>query len=279
MLSNKKVAFSTTIFPMEESYLHDFFASLQKQTYKRFDIVVLNDGYDDLEKFKYLYSDLKIVEIKYNNTPAKNREYAINYIKRQSYDIMVFGDSDDYFSENRVEKSLELLNNNDIVVNDLSLCNEFGIVKEKYISNRIKNNTKIKIDFIKDKNIFGFTNTALKLKILDRVGFDEKLIAVDWYLFSDLLLRNCKAIFTNEAISFYRQHDLSLIGLGNISKKYISLGLNVKFKHCQSFPELRDTYNEINKLRHQDIDELYTNLVDKRIIYPLWWEEVRSIKT
>ena len=53
--------------------------------------------------------------------PIENREKGINYCINQGYDILIFGDSDDYFSRNRVEKSIELLSKYSIVVNDLNL--------------------------------------------------------------------------------------------------------------------------------------------------------------
>ena len=170
-----KVAFLTTIFPMQKKYLIDFFNSLEKQTYRYFDIIVVNDGYDDFNEIKKNYLMLNIIELKYSNTPAKNREYGINYVVDNNYDILIFGDSDDYFQENRIEVSLKYLKNQDIVVNDLSLFNDKGVYCRKYISNRIKNKTKINFDFIKDKNIFGLTNTALNVKILkNKVKFDVK---------------------------------------------------------------------------------------------------------
>ena len=55
MIIKRKVAFLTTIFPMNKKYLCDFFDSLQTQTDKNFDVVIVNDGYDDFRKFKNKY--------------------------------------------------------------------------------------------------------------------------------------------------------------------------------------------------------------------------------
>ena len=33
------------------------------------------------------------------------------------------------------------------------------------------------------KNIFGMSNTAINLNILDKVVFDESQVAVDWFMF------------------------------------------------------------------------------------------------
>jgi hypothetical protein len=209
----KNVAFLTTIFPMEEQFLIDFFDSLSGQTYNNFDVIVVNDGYDNFYDIKMKYQNLSIIELPYLGTPAKNREYGINYCIECKYDILIFGDSDDYFSNNRVELSLNILNSNDIVVNDVSLFDDRGVYETMYISNRLSDNSKVNYSYIKNKNIFGLSNTALKINILSKVSFDKDLVAVDWYLYKGLLKNGCKAIFTNKAITYYRQYAFNTIGL------------------------------------------------------------------
>lgn len=208
-----KIAFLTTIFPMDEQYLFDFFNSLDNQTYKKFDIIIVNDGYLGFTQLKQQYSHLNILEISSASSISKNREYGINYVIENGYDILIFGDSDDYFEKNRIEKSLEFLKEYDIVVNDVSLFNEGGVYEEKYFSHRLKNLEVINFEFIKDKNIFGMTNTAIKLKNIEKVSFDYMLIAVDWFFFQTLLNQGLKALFTNETISYYRQYCNNTVGL------------------------------------------------------------------
>ena len=217
----KNVAFLTTIFPMEGQFLIDFFDSLSGQTYDNFDVIVVNDGYDNFYDVKMKYQNLSIIELPYSATPAKNREYGINYCIGNKYDILVFGDSDDYFSNNRITKSVELLSSHDIVVNDLTTFDKTGILHDKYISNRVENNLIINYSFIKDKNIFGMTNTAINLNILDKVKFDDSLVAVDWLMFKDLLKLGHKAIFTNEIISYYRQYFDNTIGLREMEGRHL----------------------------------------------------------
>ena len=215
-----KIAFLTTIFPMKRQFLIDFFNSLNNQTHDNFDVVVVNDGYSNFNEIKLKYGKLNIVELEYSNTPAKNREYGINYCIERKYDILIFGDSDDYFSNNRVELALEALNSNDIVVNDVSLFDNNGTYEDMYISNRLENDSKVNFNYIKNKNIFGLSNTALKINILSRVSFDKDLVAVDWHLYKGLLKNGCKAIFTNKAITYYRQHKDNTVGLQAIKGKY-----------------------------------------------------------
>lgn len=270
-----KVAFLTTIFPMNEGYLHDFFDSLQKQTYKFFDVVVVNDGFKNLSKFQKEYFDLNIIEIISTSSIAKNRELGINYAINHGYDVLVFGDSDDFFSENRVEKSLEFLNQYDVVVNDLTLFNEKNIYEQKYISNRINNKTSIQFDFIKEKNIFGLSNTAIKLKNVELVSFSEDLIAVDWYFFTLCLLKKHTAIFTNETETFYRQHHENTIGLGKLDADLYRKGLNIKKKHFENIHILFPIFNnELASIQIKELNLLQEKNVTKNIIYPLWWEEI-----
>ena len=216
----KNVAFLTTIFPMKEQFLIDFFDSLSRQTYQFFDVVVVNDGYSDLNALKSKYDMLNIVELAYSSTPAKNREHGINYCIENKYDVLVFGDSDDYFSDNRVELLLSALNHNDIIVNDVSLFDDNGVYEDKYMSNRLKNDSNVGYDFIQNKNIFGLSNTALKTNVLNKVTFDQNLIAVDWCLYKELLKNGCNAVFTNKAITYYRQYKNNTVGLQAIKGIY-----------------------------------------------------------
>jgi len=211
------IAFLTTIFPMQEKFLIDFFNSLKNQTYKEFDIVVVNDGYKNFGKIKQKFSELRIIELPFSSTLAKNREYGINYCIEKKYDVLIFGDSDDYFVPNRVEKVLEKLEHYNVVVNDLTLFDENGVLCEKYFSHRLKNNFVFDYEFIKNKNICGLSNTAINLKILRNINIPDNIIGVDWFLYKQLLKHN-QAIFTNETITFYRQYENNTVGLKNDGK-------------------------------------------------------------
>ena len=214
------IAFLTTVFPQNKKFLKTFFNSLLTQTYKDFDLIVVNDSLKNFNFYKDFYSNLNIISINSSKTPAKNREVGINYCIDQKYEVLIFGDSDDYFKDNRVEKSLEILKKSDVVVNDLTLFDNNGIYEKNYLSNRLKNLDTIDLKFIKDKNIFGLSNTAIKLKKIKKVSFNDKIVAVDWYFFEKILKKGLRAIFTNETESFYRQHENNTIGLHIRNNKY-----------------------------------------------------------
>lgn len=263
-----KIAFLTTIFPMDEQYLFDFFNSLDNQTYKKFDIIIVNDGYLGFSKLIQQYSHLNILEISSASSISKNREYGINYVIDNGYDILIFGDSDDYFEANRIQKSLELLKDYDIVINDLSLFDIKGVYEAKYFSNRLKNLTQIEFEFIRDKNIFGLSNTAIKLDKVNKVFFSEDLIAVDWYLFSMFLLEGKIAVFTNETVTYYRQYPHNIVGLKEFDKKNFERAINIKRKHYEALVNTDKKFlKEIEKL-----SEVNFNIKLTQINHPFWWE-------
>ena len=51
-LKKSKVAFLTTIFPNKDEYLDNFFDSLKNQTFKDFDVIIVNDNYEDFDNIK-----------------------------------------------------------------------------------------------------------------------------------------------------------------------------------------------------------------------------------
>lgn len=271
-----KVAFSTTIFPMDESYLHEFFKSLCNQTYKYFDLIILNDGFEGLDKFKRDYEGLNFIEIIYRGTPAQNREYAIKYIVKSGYDVVVFGDSDDYFSPNRVEKTIQLLEENDVVVNELCIFNESKIIQKGYISNRFKSNQRITLEDIKDKNIFGLSNTAAKVNLLVDLEINEDLVAVDWYIYSRVLLNGFEAVYTDEVITYYRQYEGNTIGLGHLNADFYLRSLKVKELHYQQLSVLNELYTKLlneTKLRLKQCSQNNNfNLSNDNSNNLLWWE-------
>jgi hypothetical protein len=250
------IAFVTFIYPDCEKYINDFIISLNKQTILEFDLVIFNDGMKNAESyFKNFKRNVLIIES--HRSIIENRYYALNYCKNKNYDKIIFGDCDDFFESNRVQIILKKLEVCDLVVNDLNIVSNGGSeVVLNYLSNRFQNNQIIKYADIKNKNIFGFTNTALNINIINNLQLKIKnVVAVDWYLFTIILLKNYKALFTNETSSNYRQHDKCIVGINNsIDIKFL---ISARRKHYKA---LRiPYYSEINR------EKCKKNI--------LWWEK------
>ena len=282
-----QLAFMSVVFPGIEPFLADYFTSLvEQQETSPFDLVLVNDGLADLDR--YLPSwPAAIRVIDGCGKPAENRSLGFRFLVRNGYQLAVFGDADDFFSPNRVAHSRQLLQRYDIVVNDVDLADQHGqIIERRYFSHRLPNKSPIDFSYLSDKNICGLSNTAIRVSWLDEVNLEEGIIAADWALFASLLGRGARAVFTNEATTAYRQHGANCIGLGGSpDESCISLGIRVKnqqygYLERQGYHQVGEQRRMFEQLRRRfnhdpDFRRWYSNWVKQhQREHSLWWEEI-----
>lgn len=280
-----KVAFLTIVYPGVENYISDMLSSLKIQEHKNFDVFIMNDGVNGLNKLISPWSmNLNFFVDDVVCSPVKIREIGINKILDMGeYDAIIFGDSDDYFSSNRMAKSLEALKCCDIIFNDLSLVTEDKqMISEGYLSQRLNDGQILDYEYIKDKNVFGLSNTAISTKILAKAEFPEALLAFDWFFFSQLMLKGVKAMFCSNAKTYYRQHENNVVSMNDFSEQSLLRGIEVKVAHYKALTEIDagfgDDYRRYSEiLEHIKSDNeflkrLYKRIAIKNIEAPLWWE-------
>lgn len=281
-----KVAFFTVVFPGVERYLDDFLSSLSRQSMKDFDLFIFNDGLALPDHYLKSHIDglnYNIITVK--GSPAKIREQGINSLIEHKYEKIIFGDSDDYFSQERVEKSVDLLSFYDVVVNELCLVTHDGeLIESNYLSNRLKDNQLVDLPYILEKNVFGLSNSAINTRNLEKVSLPDYTVAVDWFLFSCILRLGRKAVFTKSATTYYRQHGSNTIGIQKFSRDQLLRGVQVKSRHYKALAEIDDQYlllrNSFEKLEQQldvcpeSLELLYQTTLEKDIKNPLWWEQI-----
>lgn len=301
-MKKSTTVFLTTIFPSTEEYLDDFFESLVNQTIKNFDILVVNDGVRNFEVYKKRYKDLNIIEYIVSDTPSKNREKGIQYALKLGFLHIIFGDSDDYFSKNRVEKLMELhcQYGFDIVVNELVVFDNVNY-NDYFLTKNIKNIETFG-DRIIHSNIFGFSNTSIKTSLISEkiLNFNDSLVAVDWFFITELFLtNNCRVKFSKETKTFYRQHNNNTVGFSlELTEEKLNQGIHVKETHysalvsfCKKnkFIEFIDIfeskYNEILLLKYflenKHQRDNYIQVVNARlsILFTGWWSQIVDLKT
>ncbi|MCB0443683.1 MAG: hypothetical protein KDC50_06490, partial [Flavobacterium sp.] len=116
-------AFCSVIFPGNLIYLDDFLCSLENQTDTSFDLLLFNDGVKELEN--YLINrklSFKIINA-IGGTIGEVRTFLFFFFLKSEYKLFIFGDTDNYFSANRVEDCKKKLDEVDILANDLILVN------------------------------------------------------------------------------------------------------------------------------------------------------------
>lgn len=271
---------ATVVFPANEIFINDFFDSLCRQSYKDFDVIVINDGLKNFNLLIKKYNALKIVEVEYSNTPAKIRQKLVEILYKSHYEFIIFGDSDDYLADNRIASSLKGLKDYPIVFNDLisfsgAKVQEKGIWASRFLKNKV-----ISREFLIEGNVLGLGNTAIRKEILKQITIESGLIAVDWAIFYTLL-DNKNALFIEDTQTFYRQHDLNTVGISGVSVKTIKKAIEVKKAHY-TFINRNDLVNKISLLEFQfsekeKIEEKLKEQINQNQNY-FWWEETRILE-
>lgn len=289
-----KILVFGVIYTGVEKYLEDYFCSLDQQTYANFDILIIEDGLDLPQK--YCRNNLIKKKSSEKNTPADIRYFGIEYSRNNNYDVIIFTDCDDFFSENRVERSIQSLKSADFYVNKLIPIDEFGKIIDGI--DNITVPSQLGINEILNANYFGMSNTALNIKSLPKDFYiPSDLVAVDWWLYTILLLKNRKYISDEKVITFYRQYYKNTIGITSfLDKGRLQKGINVKKIHYTTLLEyckkmglidccllLKKSILELNELSTRAQDENfiknYITVINKNMdkIKTGWWSEILSL--
>lgn len=285
----KKTAVLTTWYPSVEPYLEKFITSINNQTDKNFSLIILNNRFLNSKKFKKkINKKINVIEIfsRLNNITT-NRKKLIKFAIKMQFENLIFSDSDDYFTKNRIFLTKKNLRNNDIVVNQILIKknkrNPIKFIKE----NIIKSIKEKKFDLTKS-NIFGLSNTALKSqhvkKIIGQINKNVKIF--DWFFW--ILIKPLKksVIFEKKIKTFYNLHgdnqtftyskmnNNNYLDLLKIRKKnffYLQKTNRFYFKY---YLEEKKNYQEIEnkvKLSKMKIPEVIN--YNKNYKKKLWWEK------
>ncbi len=274
-MKKNNVVVLTTAFSQQKSFSEDYFNSLAAQTDKAFDILLIDDGCDDLASFQKQFPALNILIVPGAGNIAKNRELLINEAIDRGYQKAIFADFDDYFSSNRIAVSVQLLAVSSVVMNELKLVDadrrplgdQFGVF--------LKDQQTLGLADILEANCFGMSNTAIDLTSVPRVHFDKLTKVVDWHFFSSLLLSGEKAVYTNQCWTFYRQHDRSMAHIRCASKEQLRNELLVKKHHYSLMlfhaPVFASLLTAVNEVLTDDVAlEKYFEQNSKKTS-PFWW--------
>ena len=297
MKKNKILVF-VVIHKRIKKWIKEYFQSINEQTYKDFDLLIIKDMIKNISIDQYTAGlKIKTIDIREKFTPAELRNLGIKYAIDNKYDILFFTDGDDYFSSNRLETSVDNLKHYDFVYNDINIVDDKRNVLKNNVIRKIKNNMKSNFNNIFYCNVYGLSNTAIKVSCLEDLFLPTNVIAYDWALYSSVLLNDYKGGFIPNSFTYYRQHESNEVGMNKfIDDSKLSKGIEVKKfhynymrKHCKIIGNERiyniynDLYLEMNNLENelsnpkfkkkymQVINENYSN------IFSGWWSVILTI--
>ncbi|WP_306534104.1 hypothetical protein [Geobacter sp.] len=290
------VVVAGVVYPGVEGFVSNFVSSLSTQTFRDFDLLIINDGAEEV--LKSLFPQETIwVNLEDRMTIAEIRRFLIDHAQAR-YSQLIFADTDDFFSANRVEESLKWLTKFDFVFNEVSLVDcEGQVLHSNYFSSLDVEDEIADFSLLEDRNVIGLSNSAINLQALPDLCIPPDLIAVDWWIYTVLLINGCKGKFIKDAVSFYRQHGSNTIGMqACLTEKKLELGLSVKMAHynnlasycvannhvalAERFLEKVNETSAVEVLtRDKVLCERYLDKVNRNYssINSGWWSEIISV--
>lgn len=162
----------------EESSINRLLNSIVEQTYKNFEVIIVNDGSTDKSenlclnfingdnRFKYFYQE--------NRGVAEARNFALKQCKGE---YISFIDGDDYIESNYLEKLVDpFLNNSKI---DMVVCSYTQNGELRKFENEILNQEMVINELTNIKGSKGYLwNKLFKQSIIEKLGlnFDKKIL-------------------------------------------------------------------------------------------------------
>ncbi len=218
--------------------------SLEKQTYKNFEVIVINDGSkDNTEKIienKIKENKIKIKLISQKNVgPGRTRNRGI---EASSGEFITFVDADDELNENFLKKMHEYINKFNV---QIVRCNYKIKKNNKSISSGVDYNSGIinRDDLIRD---YLFDNVIwnsvwgqlIRKESIGNTKFEDYRIGED-LLFNFYLYKNINSVYYTEEVLYYYNFNENGI-TKKLEEKNIKANLEDNIKYNEKI------YNELN---------------------------------
>ncbi len=199
-----KTAVYTTFYPSMFKYADDFLNSVAEQNDSEFDLWISLDGLEPKQIKLPNNLSPNYQQIKQAKNPIEMRKLALSEIAKD-YDAIVLVDSDDILYPNRVKAAKMSLGNYDVYACSLDLIAEDG--KALGLEFRTQNQENW-LEFLTDKNVFGFSNTAYRTNILKEIiDIPCQTIMMDWLVVLKALVnQNARLYFDHDIHMAYRQY-------------------------------------------------------------------------
>jgi hypothetical protein len=203
------MALYTVVYPGADRFLDAWYASVQAQADRDFDLWISLDGLAEAAVMARL-GDREaptLVVAEPGDTPAQVRQQALRRIV-DDYDGVVLVDSDDLLHPDRVAAARAWLEGADVAACGLRLVDEAGRPLGMSLATPGEGGPEA---ILPRTNAFGLSNTAYRSDVL-RACFPIPAGAalVDWYLITMAWLQGARLAFDPTARMDYRQHGANM---------------------------------------------------------------------
>lgn len=261
----------SVVYPKSKIFFKDFIESVNSQSSRDFLLVLCLNG-TKLNKGEKELINVNHVLFKTNMKWQKARIFVLKKIFKLKPKFIIFADSDDIMTKDRVKISLKKIKlyKSDFLTNNILLFGKNYKNKKKFFS--FKNDFKIKLKDIDHKNFVGCSNTIVKTKALKKVlnHINTSLVAFDWCMAKLLLLKKFKGFYVTNCLTLYRQYEFNNSSILNKSLKQKIFDIREKINHYKYFLPYKENY----KLQISQLNKIISNTKSLKSLKKgnLWWD-------
>lgn len=240
--------------------------SIKSQTYKKFEVIVYDDGSTDgtreffeshLEAIQKDFPSFQYIWKENWGGPARGRNYGLGIAKGE---WISFLDSDDWWKDNRLENLLSKIHCADVIYHELAFMNSQGEMN-KTTNGRELGKPAI-VDLLVNGNCLSNSATIFKKSFIEKTGLvseNHKVQAIEDY---DLWLRLAKQdanfLYLSDVLGYY------WVGEDNISTSSKNYVEKLHYTVEQYLDQLDDsqkaqafiTLNYIKARNYQNLDDI-----------------------
>lgn len=274
-----------------EKYLEQCLNSIKDQTYKNFEVILVNDG--SIDHSESICMDFVKVDTRFkyftkvNGGASSARNFGLDHV---TGDFITFIDADDWVDENHLEVLINNIkdNNSDMAVSSIKkfdMSNNFHFRmysnQEKYLLNYNKLNREeflvILPKLIYASNSYKIAVSKLfKKELVTNIRFDESIIYEEDLEFFFKLYLNINSIsYVDEVTYIYRLHDES--SSSKFSQLHMEQELTIYKKMYERIEELGlPTIHYVNTLRN--LLDYRKDYLENRVLFNEYLEFLEKIE-
>jgi hypothetical protein len=205
------VALCTAVYPGVESFLGDWYRSVEQQTALHAQIWIAVDGLSIDDVIAHLGASARVnwVQAEAGDTPALVRQRLLARVV-ETCEQVILVDSDDVLHPQRVTAACDRLRHSDLTGCGLRLVDAQGKPIINTILRLPDNATPETV--LPRHNVYGLSNTAWRSSILRNcLPIPDQVEIVDWYLATRAWLCGFQLDFDNTVYMDYRQHGNNMV--------------------------------------------------------------------
>ncbi|MBT5491202.1 glycosyltransferase family 2 protein [bacterium] len=205
-------------------YLDRLLLSIQKQIFKEFEIIIVDDNSPNLDEYKYIiekykniFNEFKFITKRENKGAPNSRNIGI---KEAKYELIALVDDDDEWLPLKLERQVKMIEDcnekigliytwTDVIDEDRNIVHRYRSELEGKLKNQI-----FKECFIPSPSVL-----VRKKAIISAGLFDEGLPSCqDWDMWTRMILSGFEVKVIKEVLALYNKHSGDSIGLSKNAK-------------------------------------------------------------